>query len=167
MEVTISPITPSYDEQVRQIIQSVGEEFGAVGEGFGPGDAEVLNMSQHYTEDRKSLYLLATLDNEVVGGCGIAPFSLDSAPDHEQSNLCELKKLFLLPKARGLGLGKQLTLACLDYAQSHGYSRCYLDTLSSMQSAVSLYKSLGFEHLDAPLEGTIHSKCDVWMIKEL
>ena len=83
-------------------------------------------MSQHYTEDRKSLYLLATLDNEVVGGGGIAPLSLDSASDHEQSNLCELKKLFLLPKARGLGLGKKLTLACLDYAQSHGFYLCYV-----------------------------------------
>lgn len=165
MSVEIVPIRKEHNEEVCRIIQSVGAEFGAVGEGFGPGDAEVLDMSAHYTDDKDSLYLLATLDGEVVGGCGVAPFSLNGK--QKAVSTCELKKLFLLPDARGLGLGKKLTLACLEYAESKGFSRCYLDTLSSMKSAVSLYEGMGFIHLQEPLEGTIHNKCDVWMIKEL
>ena len=43
----------------------------------------------------------------------------------------------------------------------------HLDTLQSMTSAIVLYEKLGFEHLDKPLEGTIHNSCDVWMLKEL
>jgi len=36
-----------------------------------------------------------------------------------------------------------------------------------MKSAISLYEKLGFIHLDKPLAGTIHSGCDVWMLKDL
>ena len=45
--VKISPITSEQDAVVCHIIRTVGAEFGAVGEGFGPGDAEVQAMSRH------------------------------------------------------------------------------------------------------------------------
>ena len=104
--------------------------------------------------------MVALLDDKVVGGCGVAPFGQD-----EQT--CELKKLFLLKESRGLGLGKTLSLACLEFAKQQGFERCYLDTLSNMSAAVRLYESLEFEHLTEPLEGTLHNGCDVWMLKSL
>ncbi|MGF1697996.1 GNAT family N-acetyltransferase [Vibrio lamellibrachiae] len=156
----IKKLQPEHDKSIKEIITKVGEEYGAIGEGFGPGDAEVSNMSAYYTKEKRSHYLVATVNEEIVGGGGIAPFN-------DSDDTCELKKLFLLSSARGLGVGKQLTLECLSYAKSLGYTHCYLDTLSSMKPAISLYEKLGFEHLNKPLEGTIHSKCDVWMIKTL
>ncbi|MCK6265118.1 GNAT family N-acetyltransferase [Vibrio sp. ZSDE26] len=158
--LTIDKIQPKHDETIQKIIKKVGEEFGAVGEGFGPSDAEVAQMSAYYTEDKRSRYLIALINNEIVGGSGVAPFG-------DSQTICELKKLFLLPTGRGFGVGKELTLECLSYAKSQGFTHCYLDTLSSMKSAISLYEKLGFEHLKKPLEGTIHGNCDVWMIKEL
>ncbi|MEL7293445.1 MAG: GNAT family N-acetyltransferase [Pseudomonadota bacterium] len=160
MTFKINPIKPTDDEQVRSIIKAVGAEFGAIGEGFGPSDPEVDAMSQSYTLEKKSLYLVATIDNKIVGGCGLAPFN-------NSAQTCELKKLFLLPESRGLGLGKKLTELCLEFAIQQEFSQCYLDTLTSMKSAVSLYEKLGFEHLEQPLDGTEHSSCDVWMLKQL
>lgn len=160
MNLTITPILPEHDQAICQIIQKVGAEFGAVGEGYGPSDAEVSNMSQHYTLENKSLYLVAKLDGKIVGGCGLAPFS-------SSDKVCELKKLFLLPDSRGLGLGRKLVSACLDFAREQGFESCYLDTLSNMNAAVRMYETFGFEHLSQPLEGTEHNSCDVWMIKEL
>lgn len=58
MRVEIVPIRPEFDAEICQIIQSVGAEFGAIGEGFGPSDAEVLAMSQYYREQDRSAYLL-------------------------------------------------------------------------------------------------------------
>src|SRR5690625_2742179 len=81
--------------------------------------------------------------------------------------ICELRKLFLLKESRGLGVGKALVVKCLEYARQKGYKECYLDTLSSMKSAIALYEKFGFVHLDRPLEGTIHNGCDVWMLKKL
>lgn len=160
MSCVVEPLTAQYDENVRQIIEQVGAEFGAVGEGYGPSDPEVLCMSQHYGNESKSLYLVALLDGKVVGGCGLASFN--SSPD-----VCELKKLFILPEGRGHGLGKRMAIACLDYARTQGYQSCYLDTLTSMKVAVRLYENLGFNHLDAPLADTLHNSCDVWMLKSL
>ena len=54
MRVEIVPIRPEFDAEICQIIQSVGAEFGAIGEGFGPSDAEVLAMSQYYREQDRS-----------------------------------------------------------------------------------------------------------------
>lgn len=117
-------------------------------------------MSQHYVAEQRSQYLVALLDGHVVGGAGIAPFL-------HYREIAELKKLFLLPSSQGLGIGKALTQACLVFAQEQGYQQCYLDTLSSMQSAIGLYEKLGFTHLKQPLAGTLHSGCDVWMLKIL
>lgn len=160
MSTSIHEINRKDDATIAHIIKTVGIEYGAVGEGFGPADAEVMQMSQHYTLKTKSLYLVASLNGKVVGGCGIAQL-----PGH--ADTCELKKLFLLPETRGLGLGKSLVIQCLEFAKEHAYQQCYLDTLKTMDAAISLYKNLGFTHLDKPMGDGVHSGCDVWMIKPL
>lgn len=160
LNIEVIEITAKQDPIVNDIIKAVGAEYGAVGEGYGPSDPEVSAMSQYYNDQSNSRYLIALVDGEVVGGCGVASFA-------NAKEVCELKKLFLLPQSRGLGLGKKLCIACLDYAAQQGYTKCYLDTLSNMQSAIALYEKLGFKHLSAPLAGTLHSACDVWMLKDL
>jgi putative acetyltransferase len=156
----IEPIQPQHDSRIAEIIKSVGAEFGAIGEGFGPSDPEVAAMSEHYKDTEASRYYVALVNGRVVGGSGIAGFNASN-------EVCELRKLFLLPESRGLGLGKKLTEDCLAFAKSQGYKQCYLDTLASMTSAIALYEKLGFERLAQPLAGTIHNGCDVWMLKQL
>jgi len=158
----IKIIEAQHDEQICFIIKCVGREFGAIGEGYGPSDPEVEAMSQFYSDATLSRYFVAQLNGVIVGGGGIAAFN-----NSENDKTCELRKLFLLPESRGLGMGKQLAEACLQYAKHSGYQRCYLDTLSGMKSAIGLYEKLGFTHLDQPLQGTIHGGCDVWMLKML
>lgn len=156
----IRPIQAQDDADICRIIQQVGAEYGAIGDGFGPSDAEVQCMSQHYLTEHRSQYVVALVNGQVVGGAGIAPFL-----DYDE--ICELKKLFLLPSSQGQGIGKALVLACLAFAHEQGYQQCYLDTLNSMQTAIGLYKKLGFVSLSQPFAGTLHSACDVWMLKAL
>lgn len=160
MKYDIIEIKQEHDDAICQIIKKVGEEYGAIGDGFGPSDPEVLSMSKYYDEKYKSIYFVVTVNGSVVGGSGIAAFN-------KSNTICEIRKLFLLPESRGLGLGKKLTLKCLEFARSKGYKQCYLDTLSNMKSAIKLYENLGFKHLHEPLDGTIHGGCDVWMLKDL
>ena len=160
MDIIYKEIEEKHNLEVKQVITQVGIEFGAVGEGYGPSDLEVNQMSQFYSDDLNSFYIVALLNNSVVGGCGIAPFN-------SSKEVCELKKLFLLPESRGFGVGKECIIRCLNYAKAKGFTQCYLDTLSNMESAISLYSHLGFKHLTKPLDGTIHNKCDIWMIKDL
>lgn len=160
MRFKIQVIQSVHDSEVCDIIKKVGAEYGAIGEGFGPSDSEVNAMSKHYNDKSSSCYFVALVDGKIVGGSGLAAFN-------GNNEVCELRKLFLTPESRGLGLGRKLTENCLDYARNKGYQSCYLDTLTRMKSAISLYEKLGFMQLEKPLEGTIHNSCDVWMLKEL
>jgi len=70
-----------------------------------------------------------------------------------------MKRLFLLPVARGLGLGRVLTETVIGEARRIGYRELRLDTLPSMTAAMRLYGQLGFETIApyyAPTpEGTV------------
>ncbi|MGO1245998.1 MAG: GNAT family N-acetyltransferase [Oceanisphaera sp.] len=153
-------IQAQHNADMSRIIKQVGAEFGAVGDGFGPGDPEVLCMSEHYLLANRSRYIVALVNDQAVGGAGIAPIQ-------HNGDTCELKKLFLLPQYRGHGIGLALTQACLVFAQQQGYQACYLDTLANMTAAIRLYESVGFNHLTQPIAGSIHGGCDVWMLKTL
>lgn len=157
---TIETIQSKYDDELARIIRQAGKEFGAVGEGFGPSDDEVGAMSRHYDPQLRSQYYVVRMNGLVLGGCGVAAFN-------GSSDWCELRKLFLLPNARGQGLGLALTEQCLSFAKAAGYNHCYLDTLSNMTVAIRLYEKIGFQKLTRPLEGTVHNRCDVWMMKTL
>lgn len=154
----IREITAADDPAICQIIQQVGAEFGAIGQGFGPSDPEVLAMSQAFLPEPDACYFVAQVGNVLVGGGGIAPL-------RNHLGICELKKLFILPQGRGFGIGNALMQKCLSFAESQAFEACYLDTIASMDTAIHLYIKYGFEYLPAPLDAESHSGCDVWMMK--
>ena len=96
----ILPIEAQHNTDICQIIQQGGAQCGAVGEGFGPADAEVLCMSQHYLAEQRSQYLVAMIAGKVVGGAGIAPFL-------HYSDICELKNCFFCRAVKDLALAKR------------------------------------------------------------
>jgi len=100
-------------------------------------------------------------DGVVLGGGGVAPLE-GGEPD-----VCELRKMYFLPEARGIGAGSAMMLRCLDSARAHGFNRCYLETLTGMDAAQTLYRRHGFTTLAAPLGGTGHFSCDQFYLREL
>jgi len=97
----------------------------------------------------------------VDAGCG----ALRSLVDCDYSNACEMKRVYLRPRFRGIGLGRQLTIHLMDQARSLGYSTLLLDTLDDMESARGLYESLGFEEIPPyyfnPIPGAHYLKVDL------
>lgn len=97
---------------------------------------------------------------ELAGCCALRP--LDTA---DYPNAAEMKRLYVRPGFRGLGLGRQLAEATLDAARQAGYSCVLLDTLDEMESARALYVDLGFEDIPPyyhnPIAGAHYLKVDL------
>ncbi|PWK87688.1 GNAT family N-acetyltransferase [Fulvimonas soli] len=156
----IRPIEPRDDAAVAAVIRAVMPEFGADGPGFAIHDAEVDRMYEAYARPRCS-YFVVERGGAVVGGAGIAPLEGGGA------DVCELRKMYFLPGARGIGAGAAMMRRCLDAARAHGFRRCYLETLAGMHAAQALYRRSGFTPLCAPMGGTGHFGCDRFFIREL
>jgi ribosomal protein S18 acetylase RimI-like enzyme len=58
-----------------------------------------------------------------------------------------MKRLYVRPAFRGLGVGRLLAERIMDAARQAGYSSILLDTLSDMETARALYQEIGFEEI--------------------
>lgn len=157
---TLRAIEPRDDAAVAAIIRQVMPEFGAGGAGFAIHDPEVDAMSAAYAHPRSG-YFVVEVDGKVAGGGGVAPL------EHGEPDTCELRKMYFLPAARGLGAGGALIERCLEAARAFGFTRCYLETLTGMDAAQRLYRRFGFSPLCSPIGKTGHYGCDRWYIRAL
>lgn len=157
--ITIRRVEPQDNEQLCILIKSVLSEFGANKPGFAYMDEETSSMYEFYQEKGRSYYIVQK-DNKVIGGIGFAPL-LGASPD-----ICELRKMYLDKEARGLGLGNELLNLAINEAKSL-YKTMYLETLSHMTQAISLYCKVGFNYLSQPMGDTGHYSCDTWMMKKI
>lgn len=73
---------------------------------------------------------------------------------------CELKRLYVYPRARGRQVARRLIREAIQLARRMGYDEMLLDTLPKMQAAIKLYESEGFSHAQpyyfSPLDGVIY-----------
>jgi putative acetyltransferase len=153
-------IQPQHNEELEKLIKTVMPEFKCVGPGYSINDPEVSQMYQSYQQQR-SVYFVITKNDQIVGGGGIAPLQ------NAEEDVCELRKMYLYPNTRGLGLGQKLLVQCLQAAKNFGFNYCYLETADLMHKAQSLYQRMGFQKLNAPMGETGHHSCQHWYLKNL
>lgn len=122
-------------------------------------ETELLTLPGDYAAPRGTL-LLAMVDGVVAGCCAMRP--MDSV---DYANASEMKRLYVSPQFRGLGLGRRLAEAALDAARLAAYDCILLDTLDDMESARALYEDLGFESIAPyyfnPIPGAHYLKADL------
>jgi putative acetyltransferase len=105
--------------------------------GFQGFEAEVNGLPGDYVAPTGRLFL-AFYDGEPVG-C-IALHAVDASR-------CEMKRLFVRPSGRGLGVGRALVSHVLEEARVMGYREIVLDTLPTMTEAQRLYREFGFRDI--------------------
>lgn len=142
---------------VLDVIDSCRREYGLedrVSAILEPADR---NLYETYA-DRRSAYFVASVDGEVVGGAGISRLA------GTDGSICELQRMYLRRGRRGEGIGHALLQHCVQAARHFGYGQCYAETIAGMETAIALYESHGFRHLQAPLGVTGHGHNDRWLL---
>ncbi len=98
-------------------------------------EKELQEIHLQYARPAGCLFLVQSGKGEYVG-CG-AIRRIDDAT-------AELKRMYVRPAARGLGLGRQLLQKAIQAAQELQYEKIRLDTMPFMESAIRLYEKMGF-----------------------
>ena len=178
--VLVTPDAPDEIDATRAIFRDYADALG-VDLCFQNFEDELATLPGDYAEPRGTLLLalvdaaeakgaiaespvLQRTDGRLahVAGCG-ALRPLDTA---DYPNAAEMKRLYVRPAFRGLGLGRQMAEALLDAARSAGYGCVLLDTLDDMESARALYEDLGFEEVPPyyhnPIAGAHYLKVDLF-----
>jgi len=134
MNPTITPATADQLPLVRELFLEYARslDFDLCFQSF---DQELAGLPGDYAPPRGAL-LLAFHNGVAVGCVALRPL---------ESDICEMKRLYIRPAARGLKLGYALTTAVIEAARAAGYRKMRLDTIgTSMQRAVEIYRRFGF-----------------------
>ena len=113
-------------------------------------EEEYLHLDEKYGLPSGRLYL--AYYDEKPAGC-IALRKLDE-------QYCEMKRFYVRDAFRGLKIGKKLADLLVEEARKAGYSFMRLDTTPAMETAVSMYKKMGFyeigKYYDNPMDGALY-----------
>jgi putative acetyltransferase len=160
MQINIRFIQSSDNPALAKIVRDTMAEFGANKPGtvfFDPTTDQLYEMFQK----PGARYHVAEIDGELAGGGGIYP------TDGLENDTCELVKMYLVPAARGTGLGRTLIEKCLEAATEMGYKKIYLETMAEFKQALKVYERFGFDYLKGPMGNSGHWGCGMWMLKTL
>ena len=127
---------------------------------FQDFEAELATLPGAYAPPKGALWL-ATVDGALAGCVGFRPHEGPRAGE----GACEMKRLWLRPAYRNLGLGRRLAVTSIEAARAAGYRTICLDTLSFMDAARALYAELGFHEIPAyyhnPLDDVRYLEVDL------
>jgi putative acetyltransferase len=159
-EIIIRDIQQADNPYLSKIVKDTLAEFGANHLNTVYYDPTTDTLFELFQRE-KAKYFVAEVDRKIVGGGGIYP------TDGLNDDTCELVKMYLLPEARGLGLGKTLIGKCIDAAKENGFKNIYLETMPELKQALNVYAKFGFEYLKGPMGNSGHTGCSLWMLKKL
>lgn len=146
--ITIVPAdNPVRIEAVRKLFQEYAESlsFNLCFQSF---EEELAGLPGEYAP-WSGMLLLALVNDEPAGCVALHRFDTKAASEDDEIlaelDVCEMKRLYVRPQFRGIGLGRELVDAILKCASAIGYLRMRLDTVpSEMATAVEVYRRLGF-----------------------
>jgi putative acetyltransferase len=159
--MSIRQIKPTDNKALAEIIRSTLAEFGANHPGTVYFDAATDSLYEQFLQPRSAYFVAENSEGKIVGGSGIFP--TNGLPE----DTCELVKMYLLPEARGTGLGRTIIELSLQTARELGYGKVYLESMPELKQALKVYEKFGFTYLCSPMGNSGHFGCDLHMLKIL
>jgi putative acetyltransferase len=137
-EFNIRPATNEDIPSIKNMVFAVLREFGLEPSSTGK-DKDLDDIEQNYFTSNG--YFGVAIDSntlEIVGTFGLYACSKD---------ICELRKMYLLPYVRGKGLGKCMLTQAIAVAKEKHFRKIVLETISPLKAAIELYKQFGFKEV--------------------
>ncbi|MCL2051324.1 MAG: GNAT family N-acetyltransferase [Lachnospiraceae bacterium] len=117
---------------------------------------ELEHLEEKYGHPDGRLYI-AYADNNAAGCIGLRKLN---------ETECEMKRLFIRPEYRNLGIAHQLAEKIINEARQIGYQSMLLDSLPELIPALKFYEKLGFYRIpaynDSPVTNTVFMKIDLF-----
>jgi GNAT superfamily N-acetyltransferase len=112
-------------------------------------DAEVAALPGKYAAPSGCILLawrnlVGRTEGEYLGCIALRPLDPSGLRKGDVAPVCEMKRMYVRPPARGLGAGRLLAEELISFAREAGYRMMKLDTESTFVAATALYRSLGF-----------------------
>jgi DNA-binding MarR family transcriptional regulator/N-acetylglutamate synthase-like GNAT family acetyltransferase len=148
-ELTIVPFSEQYADDFGRINYEWLHMYFKV----EPHDYEMLDNPKSYIIDKGGQIFFALCDGFVVGTVALIK---------QDNNGYELAKMGVSPMYKGKKIGEKLLVHALDYIQQVGEKRVYLESNSSLEAALSLYRKAGFTEVE-PDPNTPYQRCDIRM----
>lgn len=136
------------------VIGAVLAEYGLNWEPTG-ADRDVLEVEACYQQVGGEFWVVEHQD-QIVGTAAYYPI-------HRSSQAVEIRKMYLLPPARGQGLGRFLLQQLEQAIAARDFQTIWIETASVLKEAVQLYESSGYQ----PATGVETPRCDRVYIKFL
>jgi putative acetyltransferase len=134
------------------VIEQVLAEYGLDWEPEG-ADQDVIEVETHYLQREGRFWVVEKqIQNDPVEIVGTAAYY----PTARGVKSVEIRKMYLLPEARGQGLGSFLLHALEQTIAQQGYQEIWVETASVLKEAVFLYERRGY----LPETGVETSRCD-------
>lgn len=101
-------------------------------------DGDMRNIEKYFMDQDKSCFFVAEFDNKIVGCVAVVPTTKYA------SDYAEIKRMFVSPTCRGMGVGSKLLDGLEAWAKEVGYKHINLGTLEKQNLALSLYTRNGY-----------------------
>jgi putative acetyltransferase len=131
-------------QRVVALVSTVLAEYGLL---FDPQttDSDLQDLEANYLNRGGAFEVIEDREYNLIGSVGVYPID---------EKTCELRKMYFVPKVRGLGLGQYILQRTIGRARELGFSCIVLETSSRLEAANRLYAKFGFkakasEHLAA------------------
>ncbi|GLI00265.1 GNAT family N-acetyltransferase [Phytohabitans aurantiacus] len=143
----LTPLEPMLDRYVRMVVERMAADNGV---DFGDPEEAVRHHNALFRNESPSfltppgMLLAAHISGKPVGVGGL------KAADARRG---EIKRMYVEPVARGLGIGRAILQRLLDAARSEKFDVVRLETATFMTEALTIYRSVGFTEVE-PFAGS-------------
>ncbi|MEM9276196.1 MAG: GNAT family N-acetyltransferase [Cyanobacteria bacterium P01_F01_bin.143] len=137
-----------------KVISRVLAEYGLTWEPT-QADQDVIEVEQAYLQSGGEFWVVE-FQGDIVGTAAYYPIT-------RGEKAVEIRKMYLLPRVRGLGLGKYLLHQLENAIANKGFQEIWVETASVLSEAVVLYQKNAYQ----PASGVETARCDLVFVKRL